>query len=89
MADGGRREGPPEVGDGHRLNGVPLLGHQPGLHAAVGAHAARMEYRRSRARKRHRLVEAFAARMHGAVRGRKRLAGTHEVVDAVDVVKVK
>ena len=58
-------------------------------HAAVGAHAARMEYRRSRARKRHRLVEALAARMHGAVRGRKRLAGTHEVVDAVDVVKVK
>ena len=38
VADGGRREGPPEVGDGHRLNGVPLLGHQPGLHAAVGTH---------------------------------------------------
>ena len=58
-------------------------------HTAVGTHATRMEDRRSRASKRHRLVETLATRMHGAVRGRKRLAGTHEVVDAIDVVKVE
>lgn len=58
-------------------------------HTAVGTHATRMEDRRSRASKRHRLVETLATRMHGAVRGRKRLAGTHEAVDAIDVVKVE
>ena len=46
VPDGGGGQGPAEVGDGHRPDGVALLGDQIGLHAPVGPHeedlAARM-----------------------------------------------
>ena len=38
VGDVGRSQRAVEVGDGHRLDGVALLGHQPGLHPSVRSH---------------------------------------------------
>ena len=38
VGDVGGGQGAVEVGDGHRLDGIALLGHQTGLHAAVRSH---------------------------------------------------